>query len=265
MKRFLFSCLSFCVAAVWIAESADFVTSGLDLSSPIVFGGNVTFNGTFITTSSGTSAFLNAPIVMNSSKPIGWSGTTDNTADVILLRDGAANTLAQRNGTNAQTFNVYGTFTDTSNYRRLKSTMTTGGAVTIDAGGLGTGVAGNTMALGSNGTVAITLSSANATVAGQASFSVTNGGATITGGTIAATTSTNRVQPAGAITGVIVAAGTTDGQQLTIINESAAVNTITMAAAATSNVADGTSTVIAGLTSASFVWGATSARWFHNR
>lgn len=117
MKRFLFSCLSFCVAAVWIAESADFVTSGLDLSSPIVFGGNVTFNGTFITTSSGTSAFLNAPIVMNSSKPIGWSGTTDNTADVILLRDGAANTLAQRNGTNAQTFRVYRTYTDGSNGR----------------------------------------------------------------------------------------------------------------------------------------------------
>jgi hypothetical protein len=39
-------------------------------------------------------------------------------ADVQFRRDGAANTLAQRNGTNAQTFRVYNTFTDASNYER---------------------------------------------------------------------------------------------------------------------------------------------------
>jgi hypothetical protein len=37
--------------------------------------------------------------------------------NTILIRD-AANTLAQRNGTNAQTFRVYNTFTDASNYER---------------------------------------------------------------------------------------------------------------------------------------------------
>ena len=37
--------------------------------------------------------------------------------DTILARD-AANTLAQRNGTNAQTLRVYNTFTDASNYLR---------------------------------------------------------------------------------------------------------------------------------------------------
>lgn len=37
--------------------------------------------------------------------------------DAILTSD-AANTLAQRNGTNAQAFNVYNTFTDASNYER---------------------------------------------------------------------------------------------------------------------------------------------------
>jgi hypothetical protein len=37
--------------------------------------------------------------------------------DTVLLRD-AANTLAQRNGTNAQTFNIYNTFTDAANYER---------------------------------------------------------------------------------------------------------------------------------------------------
>ena len=37
--------------------------------------------------------------------------------DVILRRD-AANTLALRNGVNAQAFNIYNTFTDASNYER---------------------------------------------------------------------------------------------------------------------------------------------------
>lgn len=40
--------------------------------------------------------------------------------DTILARD-AANTLAQRNGTNAQTFRIYKTYTDASNYERLSS------------------------------------------------------------------------------------------------------------------------------------------------
>ena len=37
--------------------------------------------------------------------------------DVALFRD-AANTLAQRNGVNAQAFNLYNTYTDASNYER---------------------------------------------------------------------------------------------------------------------------------------------------
>ena len=46
------------------------------------------------------------------------NGTNGNgTLDVFLYRD-AANNLAQRNGTNAQTSRIYGTFTDTSNYER---------------------------------------------------------------------------------------------------------------------------------------------------
>ena len=47
------------------------------------------------------------------------SDTTSPNQDVILLRD-AANTLAQRNGTNAQTFRIYNTYTDASNYERAK-------------------------------------------------------------------------------------------------------------------------------------------------
>jgi hypothetical protein len=48
------------------------------------------------------------------------------TRDTILARD-AANTLALRNATAAQTFNVYGTFTDASNYERLAIKASTSG------------------------------------------------------------------------------------------------------------------------------------------
>lgn len=56
-----------------------------------------------------------------------WSGNNLNVAsvsvlsfgpaDTVLRRD-AANTLAQRNGVNAQAFNLYNTYTDASNYER---------------------------------------------------------------------------------------------------------------------------------------------------
>jgi hypothetical protein len=44
------------------------------------------------------------------------SGTTGG--DVVLLRDGASDTLAQRRSTNAQTFNIYNTFTSATNHER---------------------------------------------------------------------------------------------------------------------------------------------------
>jgi hypothetical protein len=51
----------------------------------------------------------------------GWSSTSsaDGIGDLYIRRD-AAGTLAQRDGTNAQTFRVYNTYTDASNYERGK-------------------------------------------------------------------------------------------------------------------------------------------------
>jgi hypothetical protein len=68
-------------------------------------------------------------------------------SDTYLYRDGAANTLAQRNGTNAQTARIYGTYTDASNGRRLDITSTTGGIFTLTATGNGTGASGNLLKL----------------------------------------------------------------------------------------------------------------------
>jgi len=57
---------------------------------------------------------------LNLGSSISWcdnSNVVAGTRDLILTRD-AANTLAQRNSTNAQTFRLYNTFTDASNYER---------------------------------------------------------------------------------------------------------------------------------------------------
>jgi hypothetical protein len=62
----------------------------------------------------------------------------------VLNSDGS-HQLAQRNGVNAQTFRLYGTFTDASNSRRLALGMTTGGVATIKPEGLGTGASGNVL------------------------------------------------------------------------------------------------------------------------
>ena len=51
-------------------------------------------------------------VYMGLTSSVGWAN-----ADCQLYRD-AANTLALRNGTNAQTFRLYNTFTDASNYER---------------------------------------------------------------------------------------------------------------------------------------------------
>lgn len=75
---------------------------------PFAIGGSRRFN--IITTG----------VRLPNGNTLGWSSTTDplGAADTILVRDGAANTLAQRNAANAQTFRIYNTYTDALNYER---------------------------------------------------------------------------------------------------------------------------------------------------
>lgn len=83
------------------------------------------------------------------------------------------------------------------------------------------------------------------------------------GGTIAtASVDVALVTPAAARTGIILQAGTFNGQEVTVVNQAASANSLTMAASGTSNVADGTSDVIAGVTARKFVWNSTAALWY---
>jgi collagen type VII alpha len=110
--------------------------------------------------------------------PIGtyaWGSTDSNSAsDLILARD-AANTLALRNGTAAQQFNVYNSYTDASNYSRLTmyadgsanyyigtQKAGTGTSASLFVGtGAGAGVAGNGALTLAGSTVQITTQAGN--------------------------------------------------------------------------------------------------------
>ena len=84
-------------------------------------------------------------LIMASNVLFGWDGGAlyNNGLDTILARD-SADTLAQRRGVNAQTFRLYNTFTDASNYERLEFGVAVGGnganTFTISAGNAGTGI-----------------------------------------------------------------------------------------------------------------------------
>lgn len=98
--------------------------------------------------------------------------------DVRLARD-AANILALRNATTAQTFRVYGTFTDASNGDWLNITKAAGGTATISTQANGTGVAGDLIMGTPTGTI---------TISAAAGAAVTVTGNIISNGSIRAAT-----------------------------------------------------------------------------
>ena len=80
---------------------------------------------------------------LNLGSSISWndnSNVVGGTRDLILTRD-SSNTLAQRNSTNAQTFRIYRTYTDASNYERLGFLTTNTTRYTITSQNAGTGSA----------------------------------------------------------------------------------------------------------------------------
>lgn len=107
---------------------------------------------------------------------LGWTNNAGSAGalDTILARD-AANTLALRNGTNAQTFNVYNTYTDASNYERAALTWSSNIAY-LRAQNAGTGSARLLVPVTGSTTVA-SLPAAATAGAGARSF-VTDANAT---------------------------------------------------------------------------------------
>jgi hypothetical protein len=92
-------------------DGRTFSNSWIDANVGVVFGSSVD-----VVISSASSY----GVTLSDIAPVAWtSGNAVATQDLFLRRD-AANTLAQRNGVNAQAFRVYNTYTDASNYERGK-------------------------------------------------------------------------------------------------------------------------------------------------
>ena len=117
--------------------------------------GNVTFN-TFNSTGYGSFSSGNTPTFQLQQStgrrsilsPLALTFfTAAGAANPVSITGDAANILAQRSGTSAQTFRLYGTYTDASNGRRLDITSTTAGIFTLTATGIGTGASGNLLKL----------------------------------------------------------------------------------------------------------------------
>lgn len=108
-------------------------------------------------------------------------GASVSASDVYLVRDGAAQ-LALRNTTNAQSLAIYNTYTDASNYERLRIYGTAGDVFTIASEAAGTGtVRGIAFATGGTTRVAIntggtTTFSPSATTNQAAIFNSPSGG-----------------------------------------------------------------------------------------
>jgi len=107
---------------------------------------------------------------------VSWSSTnsSDGAADLVLARD-AANTLAQRNATAAQRSNLYGTFTNSSNYERMfleYNTIATAYRIGTERAGTGSARA---LELQTDGTTRMSISAAGAVTIGAVTLPATDG------------------------------------------------------------------------------------------
>ena len=83
----------------------------------------------------------------------------------------------------------------------------------------------------------------------------------LTSGTVTTTVGWQRVLTAGAVTGVILAAGTVHGQLFILTSDKDSAGSITMAAAGTSRVGTGTGCIILAGAGRIFIWDNTDLIW----
>lgn len=161
-----------------IAASAVPVT--LVVGSSAISGGTtgrVLYDNGGVLGETATTVTAAGSVVLPSAETLSWN------SDTVLLRDGAANTLGQRNGTAAQVHRIYNTFTNASNYERAVFSWTASANVfSIFTEALGTGT-GRDLLIGAGATnLQFGVSSGTATLARSSSSAGTLFQVTTTGG-----------------------------------------------------------------------------------
>jgi hypothetical protein len=126
-------------ASAFASKVIDLQVGGSSVFTVSKFGAGVFANS--VSATGFTFTGTNSVSLVGTGTGLVWQGGNG----ALLLEAGQI--IAQRNGTNAQTFRLYGNFTDSSNTRRLDITSTTGGIFTLTATGNGTGASGNLLKL----------------------------------------------------------------------------------------------------------------------
>ena len=124
------------------------VVGTANITSSLLVGGTIAYqdlNGTSIT---GQGIAIAAGY-------LGWRNGIGTSVDTTLFRDNAADIIAQRRTTNPQTYRLYGTYTDASNYERINLTANSSGHYIIGQQA-GTGSA-RPLYLGANNTTVVTV------------------------------------------------------------------------------------------------------------
>lgn len=108
---------------VLVIPNTAYLTPGIQVGATTTGVSGFNSGGTLVFVVGGAAAFGSQGhnILFDSTASINWTSSSTDitaTADLKVFRD-AANTLALRNGTNAQRFNLYNTFTSTSVFEDL--------------------------------------------------------------------------------------------------------------------------------------------------
>lgn len=124
-----------------LAADGSAASPSISLASDTTTGFSKANSGQWFYSDQGTAkiVFGGGNIRLDSVFNFGWcSGTVAATSPDLLITRDAANTLAQRNGTSAQAFNLYNTFTSGSNYERLSIYYTSNLAIIESQAATGT-------------------------------------------------------------------------------------------------------------------------------
>ena len=231
---------------------------GNAFAATMVLGTTDAFNLSLITNNIVRATIDTAGVVTGITR-IELSGTAGSSAGIRFMGTTQANIWGTDDGwVTASKFRLQGTAGQQA-FQAIVSGDTIGPRfrVTYDGiVGFGTATTSPDAFIQRGGVGVVKISNTAALVTSATAAAIATGG-TITTNNVGAA----RVAPTANATGVIMQAGTVDGQLCYVINESGSF-TVQMAAAGTSNVADGTGTTIGVNRKESFIWDAALSRWY---
>jgi len=231
-----------------------------------IIGGDISNWGTILNAFLGVSHDASGNILISQGQGLSVIDNTGATATIILVDPSDNNVQILAGATGVIKFadnagsTIFATLTDTLKFypgtrlNAFDNSFNDGDILFVDS-------SGNTVLQAHPTANAVNLRDSSGNVVWTTKQSA-SAAAIANGNTITTTgIGSARVAPTGNVTGIILQAGVTPTQEVTVVNESAF--TVTFAAVGTSFVADGTSAVIAANKAMFFIWNSSTSKWYH--